>query len=497
MRISPISLNAMRNNNKAILKRENNSQKTSFGAQEPTLIPLGAPQQGTLVVKGKNLNNLFNIENNPNLSTQKCGPNTILTPKMQGYENLRILLSEGSKISTSEEILISKPKNPNKALAFGRLYGSIRLNNEGHPDKKMEAEYTKFFDLGMKEIAETSYLRSNAANIKDEYNHYIPTDGDGTRFKPVALLQGDVTKPASFIPAKLNNQPMSIVQAVLTNFARTGTMDDEVNFINVPGGKGSAYAFLEGLGNGQISTDKPIVFSWGDNFSDIDIARLILKHEDKNSGFTMLTIPRDKKDVSKLGVVKLKEDETVSGSYQDREIEQFVEKPQDEEFINSIVVPELSEGSNEKALAVVGPYIISREALEWIRDEYQKEPQKFYDQGKGYDFSSKIITGLLDAMKNGEIKDKKTGKPLTMNFDVLDKKETWSDVGAREDFVKAMQGIKNGEYENFPQEMKDSIEENVDKNGNIYMTENSKKIAEAFAKKNNIELKNCIVYYAG
>ena len=81
MRISPISLNVMRNNNKAILKRENNSQKTSFGAQEPTLIPLGAPQQGTLVVKGKNLNNLFNIENNPNLSTQKCGPNTILTPK--------------------------------------------------------------------------------------------------------------------------------------------------------------------------------------------------------------------------------------------------------------------------------------------------------------------------------------------------------------------------------------------------------------------------------
>lgn len=538
MRISPISLSSSRNNNQTYFKSNKDKCNISDSEVRYYLGKTGSATQGAVLVQGKEANKIFQCLNKQDernkIVNDKIGLNAIIMPANDDPEfvGLRILISKDrvdkknprapkdSKITSTvlpeKDFLVQitddkqynwsdvtsnngaytismVPDSVSTTVSFGTLYGSIRKDDTNISDFHMMKQYNDFFNTGMKDKLETTYLDKKADRIKDKYNHFTPTDGDGSRFKPVSMLQGGVTKPASAFPAMMNGANMTLIQTVFANLARTGTMDDEVKFIKVKPAQGSAYALLEGLKSGKVSTEKPIVFSWGDNFSDLDITRLILKHEKENSGFTMLTIPRNKKDVSALGVIKVEDNKGIP--LEDRKIQAFVEKPKDQEFIDSIVLPEISDGKEEKALAVVGPYILSREALEWIKNKYTTDPKFFHDADKGYDFSSRIIVGLLDAMEDGEIKDKKTGEPLSMYFDIKPNTEKWSDVGKREDFVDAIQDVYQGKFANMPQEMQDSISRNVDANGNIYMSDNARIKTAAFARKYNLRLENCIVYF--
>ena len=493
MKVSAINFGSINKNNANFCA--NRGSKNTFS----TRYSLDDKDTEVLCIRGK-ANNFFKAEKDFDtrkiISNAKCGANAIVTPKNEKYKNLRILISKDSKIVSNEDsyqdfsISIEKTSPVGGQPSFGMLYCSIRKNGDGSSDAKMKSEYLKFYISGMKTLAETKDRHPYSDSIKDTYNHYTPTDGDGTRFKPVSVLQGGVTKPASHLPATYNGAKVSFIQAVLTNFARTGTMDEKVRFLEVEPARGSAYAFLEGLKQGAISTEKPIVFSWGDNFTDINISRIIRKHEKSGSGFTMLVLPREKERVSALGVIKVEDNQSIP--LKDRKIEMFVEKPTDKKFIDSLILDELSNDGDEKALAVVGPYIISREALRWLKKEYTNNPQKFKND-KGYDFSSTVITGLLDAMKKGEICDRKTGKPMSMYFDIKKDNESWSDVGSRNDFVDAVKSVRDGGFRKLPEEIKSSIKRNIDKNNNIYISEKARKLANEMEKELDITLSDCII----
>ena len=100
---------------------------------------------------------------------------------------------------------------------------------------------------------------------------------------------------------------------------------------------------------------------------------------------------------------------------QGRKIDVFVEKPQDDDFIESCVLPQFGEN---QCLSSVGPYILSPQALTWIKDNYIADPESFLNPDKGYDFSSMIIAPMLEAFNNGEILDE-NGNPMEMKFDMI------------------------------------------------------------------------------
>lgn len=426
-------------------------------------------------------NNLINIEN---ISDPKVGSKFLISFKDPKYEGFKILFKPDTEFKSEDKGINVKLVKEQQSFK-GRVYGSIRKNEDGTCDEKMKNAYSNFWTLGMHQIINEKYIDNElTSRIKNDYNFFIPSDGDGTRYKDITKLQGGVTKPASLIPATLNGHTMSLVQAVLSNFTQTSKVDDGVEFIEVKPAQGSAYAFLKGLENGTISTDKPLIFSWGDNFSDINLSKIVLDHEKNNSGFTItsgLFYPARVKDLAAIKVI--------SGN--DLTVTKFKEKPTEKDDIDSFKIAEL----NNRCLASVGPYIISPEALTWIKEKYTENPESFKSpEGRGYDFSSMIIAPLVDAFNNDEIKDK-DGNALKLRTKLIPSDNTWSDLGSEGDFDTSMKTVKYGGYSNLPTEMKDSIGKNVDADGNITFDEKTQKMLNEIKNDYGLNIKNSICYY--
>ena len=268
-----------------------------------------------------------------------------------------------------------------------------------------------------------------------------------------------------------------------THFYDDVLLNKWFDFVRVKPAQGSAYAFLEGLADGKISTEKPLVFSWGDNFSDVNVSKIMQEHEKSGAAFTITTIPVDKQKTKSLSIVKL-------DSLDSKTINQFVEKPQDEEFIDSCVIPELGDNT---CLSAVGPYVISPQALEWIKTRYIQNPENFKNPDKGYDFSSMIIAPMLEAIKAGEIVNE-NNQPMEMKLAIIPENNTWSDLGSQKDFSSAMKSIKNGKYIGMPLEILNSIKKNVDEQGNITFNSKSRTLFDSMLKQLNLEAKNVIAY---
>ena len=439
----------------------------------------------------KGINNVvFKSKNEPftikDVSDEKVGKKKILTFSDPKYKDLSILITPDTVCKGMNNEVISFDIAPSAPSFCGQVHGSIANNEKG---KYMARAYEEFFTKGMSGAVEKSPA---ASKIKDDYNFYVPSDGDGTRYKDITTLQGGMTKPASFIPAKLNDEPMRLIHVVLTNFSKTGKLENKPQFVEVEPAKGSAFALLEGLKSGEIPTDKPLVFSWGDNFTDLSITDLILEHEKNrgekgNSGLTLLAITASEERVRSLSVVKF-------NNFKDRVITNFVEKPkgdikdyQREEFGGEIP-------------SSVGPFIISTQVLEWLKENYTSNPEKFFDPKKGkngeYDFSSRILEPLVEEFGKGTFRDEQ-GREMKMRAKILSENETWSDLGAQTDFSLEMYRIKAGTaYRNMQSEIKESIEKNIDDNKNITFNEKARDLFAQAQKEYGLTFENAIVWAA-
>lgn len=475
MKVLPISTTALS------LQQTKNVQNTakavSFSAQESKKSEFKtiAGEKGQ-VLNYKDEKGLFEIEN---ISDGKVGTKFLLHPTDPKYKDLTILFTPESQLSSNDgsvKMAITEP------VSFkGRVYGSIRKDASGE-DKNMMKAYSDFWTTGMHARIVSKYLSKESGDIKDDYNFFIPSDGDGTRYRDIAKLQGGVTKPASKIPAQLNGQDVKLAQVVLTNFTRTGKADAGFDFVKVQPALGSAYAFFEGLANGQIKTDKPLVFSWGDNFSDIDITKLIKEHEKNHSGFTMLTLPVDSDRIRSLGAAKVK-------GTDDLEVSKFYEKPNTDELVKEFIIP----GTENQCLGVVGPYVISKEALTWLKDRYVNHPEEFKDHEGKVDFSRTIIGKLTEIMPKGEIKDA-DGNPMKLYAYRKPETDTWSDLGKQSDFSKEMKRVKEGGFKNLPKEIRTSIAKNVDVQGNISFNKKTQTMLNRFSQEYGLNLANAIAY---
>ena len=476
MKVLPISTTALSMQN--VSKVQNSAKAVSFSALEnekKSEFKTIAGEKGQ-VLNYKDEKGLFEIEN---ISDGKVGTKFLLHPTDAKYKDLTILFTPDSQLNSddgSTKMAITQP------MSFsGRVFGSIRKDATGE-DKNMMKAYSDFWTKGMHGRIVEKYLSKEAKDIKDDYSFFIPSDGDGTRYRDIAKLQGGVTKPASKIPAQLNGEDVKLAQVVLTNFARTGKANAGFDFVKVQPALGSAYAFFEGLANGQIPTDKPLVFSWGDNFSDIDITKLIKEHEANHAGFTMLTLPVDSDRIRSLGAAKVKGND-------DLEVTKFYEKPNTDELVKEFIIP----GTENQCLGVVGPYVISKEALSWLKDNYIEHPEEFKDAEGKVDFSRTIIGKLTNVMPKGEIKDE-NGQALKLYAYRKPETDTWSDLGKQTDFSKEMKNVKASKFTNLPKEIRTSIAKNIDDNENITFNKKTSDLFRSFTQEYGLNLKNTIAY---
>lgn len=482
MRISPINYSLNYSNkvqNQTFKKPVNNFNSPSVQTNSITFGDMDHSYIDPPKIRIRDNKGIFEYED---ISDSKVGEKFLLHPTDPKYKDLTILFTPKTTMSTPDSSLSGYSRSDVCPVSFkGQVWGSVRKDENG-TDEVMKKAYDDFFRTGMNDHV-TYVERSNeASKIKDDYNFFVPSDGDGTRYRDITKLQGGVTKPASRIPAKLNGYDMRLVHGVLVNFAKTSKLEDGANFVEVKPAQGSAYALLEGLASGNIPTDKPIVFSWGDNFSDIDITKLILDHEKNNSGFTMLVLPVNEERVKSIGAAKVK-------SADDLEMLDFFEKPTDPETIEKFRVSP----DEDKFLGVVGPYVLSPQVLSWLKEGYINNQESFKDETKGYDFSSKIIGQLIEPMNNGEIEDE-NGNPLRMYAYEKPETDSWSDLGSEKDFSREIKNVKHGGFQNLPIQMRESISQNVDRYGNITFDEKTKRLLQDFLDEYEIDLRNAIVY---
>ena len=444
--------------------------KQNFGASKTELFEINGRKYKFVMKDESDIANAYNI------SDAKVGAKYILKFNHPDFKDSRFLIDETSMVaSLNGDFSVSLkevqvPVFADKQSFTGKVWGSIRSDERG-VDDNMKLAYKEFWTSGLKNYIErTSIDKKETPVLRDDYNFFIPSDGDGTRYRDMTLLQGDIliddnnrvvrdekgaaipvhaiTKPASELPANLpNEQSMKLVQGVLANFQRAGEVD-ELDFVEVKPAQGSAYALFEGLRTGQISTDKPLVFSWGDNFSDINIRKIMKAHEDANSDFTMLALAVSRDEIGSLGGVKVKSEDDMEALW-------FMEKPQTDEQKDMAKLP-----GKDEYLGTVGPFILSSKTLKWIKENYTKNPQNFKN-AKGYDFSSVVIDTLVNH------KDK-LGDDFVVQVYRKPETETWSDLGALKDFKSQMYKLKNtSAYNGLVSSIRDSFKSHIDENQNI------------------------------
>lgn len=446
-------------------KQRKNQSMLSFEKKIP---PIKTPQGETIakIIDPKKLFEIFDESND------KVGRAIVLKINDPEFKDLKILLKDGSEIEFNNEKIIVNQKKLNDKTSFqGKIYGSIGASN--YP-KQMRQAYNDFFGQGMyaKILRE---FKPSSKGLKKDYNFYTPTDGDGKRFKDYTNLQGGICKPAAILPATYNGEPLKLIQATLINFTKTGLVKPRMKFINVDKAHGSAFAFLEGLKKGKIPTNKPIVFCWGDNFSDINIKKLLQHHEKHNAGITVLGIPANYERVQSLAGVTLGKNSEIIG---------LIEKPKEHSDIIKSLIP-----NTDKHLGSVGPFIISKNVLKWLKKEYTKNPAIFQNESGEFDFSSKILTPMVEKLKAGEIKDKK-GNKMPMIAYIKPEEETWSDLGKTTDMMDEMKNVVQGKFKGLPEEIKNSIRKNMDvKKGIISTDEKARLLFQKFCEKYGIKIK--------
>lgn len=426
--------------------------------------------QDQLMAKIKLSDDVFELTND---SSEKVGTAIILQPNDAEFKELKILVKDGTKISNSENAEgLSNKINPNNPSFKGHIYGSIGENN--FPEKMRQA-YNDFFKKGMFK-AVLSEFGDKKNILKKDYNFFVPTDGDGSRFKDYTNLQGGTCKPAAILPAKFNEEPLKLIHATLINFAKTKKVQSGMKFINVDKARGSAFAFLEGLKSGKIPTNKPMVFSWGDSFSNINVAKLIEYHEQQGAGLSVLGMGVPEERMKSLGAIYLHPGKGF-------EIQGFMEKPQN---IEDMAQSELPHKKGEY-LASIGPFVLAPEVLKYLKKEYTNNPAQFQHTNGDFDFSRRVLTPLAKKLGKGEITNSK-GKKIPMLAYLKPENERWGDLGKTTDLIEEMRAVKAGKYPELPQEIQDSISKNIDDKGIIYQNEKTKELFERFCKKYNIEI---------
>lgn len=139
--------------------------------------------------------------------------------------------------------------------------------------------------------------------------------------------------------------------------------------------QGTADAVRQNLRHIRADDDDLVIILSGDQLYNMNYRRIIDEHVDTGASVTVSATPIDRSLAHAFGLMKVGED---------RRIQSFVEKPQDEGIIDELILPpELSTVPNS-VLVSMGIYVFDGKTLRTALDS------------QATDFGKEVIPGLLD-----------------------------------------------------------------------------------------------------
>lgn len=175
---------------------------------------------------------------------------------------------------------------------------------------------------------------------------------------------------------------------------------------------GTASAILKADVQGDLDPTKPTVIIAGDAVTNYDLSHLINKHIEKNAAISIAGKLVTDDEVSLFGMV---ESDNAGGDGQSGNITKFKEKPK------------LKDAGTTR-LANTGIYVIAPEALPLLRKVGEQYFKNYKGGSLNFDFAMNVFPALMEAVKKGEIKSNKTGKPMTFWVEQMPG-GYWDDVG--------------------------------------------------------------------
>ncbi|MEO1229230.1 MAG: glucose-1-phosphate adenylyltransferase [Myxococcota bacterium] len=164
--------------------------------------------------------------------------------------------------------------------------------------------------------------------------------------------------------------------------------------------QGTADAVRQNLRHIRAADDDLVIILSGDQLYNMDYRHILREHVETGASVTVSATPVDRSLAHAFGLMKVGED---------RRIQSFVEKPQDEKLIDELILPpELSQVPNS-VLVSMGIYVFDGKTLTAALDS------------EATDFGGEVIPGLLD-----------TGRLFAHVFEGY-----WEDIGTVKAFFEA------------------------------------------------------------
>lgn len=457
--------------------------------------------KNTIFIKSRYNHIIGSIIHNPNLKNPKIniisGSHQPVIELIDDELGIKILLNRGSKLA-SPELNISYDKikenkifvDSNKKITFGNNLYIV----SGYKSKNTNQTVKNYFD----ETKNLNIEKSPYAKlIKNNYTIVGLAAGHGTRLKPISDLY-DTNKPTTKFPGT-NKTLMEI--SCLDSAARAGNIS-KINFIKDDENNlsGTAGPIINGLKNGTIPLDKPLVLLTSDTFNNIDLAKVLYDFEhSKNTGIGVVVKDVTGENIFDIPLIEINDD---------NEINKFHEKINHTNYKDII-------NANNSFYTSTNIMIIHPNILNFLK--------KFGDENNAgdflefLDFMHNVMNKNLENLKykypnglgNKELKLEEVtdnfGYPkpiyLTPSFfnfnklkvkaiyakDIKNNNPEFQDIGTIEKFIATVHHIKNqkninGIDDNFVK----NIQKNTLQNGIIFTDNNAKEKYEKFIKKYDV-----------
>lgn len=134
--------------------------------------------------------------------------------------------------------------------------------------------------------------------------------------------------------------------------------------------QGTADAIRKSLHNFKDYNIDDILILSGDHLYAMDYEKMLDFHRENNADITISVKPVDREKAKGFGVLK---------ANSNKRITKFVEKPQEEDLLDSLVIPELAEKSEDCFIASMGIYVFK---LDVLIDLLEKKYPDALDFGK-------------------------------------------------------------------------------------------------------------------
>ena len=180
------------------------------------------------------------------------------------FDNFLVAAPDSEINSNSFNFKFFSNNTKNKLSFKGDLYVSVRPETRNAINQALNSYKTSKIP---------NSIKSN--DSAKDFNFIMPASGEGSRIKILTDCKAALNLPAKDYSLIANN--------IEKGYA-VGALDEKSNFHIMQDSTGSAGFISNSIDNGEIPTDKPVILTYCDTFSNIDMTNAIEKYKNNPAG---------------------------------------------------------------------------------------------------------------------------------------------------------------------------------------------------------------------